>query len=422
MIYDFNSLIEVLPTILISFLLFSIFYRKYYSSIYDPIFYNIVIYLSFSTSLMFIVNSDNSYFILKFLISQFTFYLGFIFFNKFYKNRFLTKSNYKLSKLSLQQLALITLITFIIITILNCIIIAKQGIVLFSESPTEAKVDAFAGGLGILRRVLWTLSPFSIIGSIILILAKYYRKIFIYILLISVVFVGLSGSKGALVIIVFYIYILTMHKVLKGSIISKTFKKILPFLFILAISLAIYILYIENDSFELAFYSLINRLLFNGDVVIYYYDPIVQQYFQKYTFLNFLPDALNGPLGMLRLVPYKLPLGFQMVYEYNRCRLPYDTILGPNTPFYIVADLYFGLICGSIYSFFTGAFIAYCRLLFQKNRKNAVSLALSTWFYMCSFTFLIEFGLFIGRVFEMFVFFLPIYCFVYLIYYKRSKN
>lgn len=35
----------------------------------------------------------------------------------------------------------------------------------------------------------------------------------------------------------------------------------------------------------------------------------------------------------------KIPTGFQMVYEYNNGNLPFDTILGHNTPFWVLSVL-----------------------------------------------------------------------------------
>lgn len=426
MIFDFDSLLEYIFIIFFSFIIFAYFYRKYYSSIYDPLFFNIVINLSFSTSLMYVTNSDKTFFIIEFILFQIAFFLGFITINKInlVKSTMNTHYNtYSLSQNSLNMLASITIIIFIIVILINLIIAMKTGFAIFSDNPTSAKVDNFSDGGGIYRRILWSIGSLSIIGSIILILSGYKKKLFIFVISISLIMSIGSGSKSALLPFVFFIYILVTHPMFQNNILAKKIKRLLPILMIFAIVVALLVLTIESDTLESAIYAFINRLLFNGDSVLYYYSPIVYEYFENYNFFTYLYNIFNGLLGMLRIVPYELPTGFQMIYEYNGGSLPFSTILGPNTPFYIVADMYFGPIIGFFYSFFVGGFIAYARQLFLRNRRNAINFLLSTWLYMASFTFIIEAPLFVGRLFEMLLFFTPIFLIVYLLHFNsRKKN
>jgi len=422
MIYDFDSLVDKILVIFISFFIYAFFYKKYYTSLYDPLFYNIVIYLSFSSALMFLINGDNIYYMIEFILFQISFFLGFLFTNNF-KLIYQIEEKIVLSKNSIKKLSTTMIIVFIILLLVNLMIYQTTGFAIFSEDPTMAKVANFTDGGGIYRRLLWTLTPLCIAGSVILILSKYKRKLFVIFVVILLLLSILSGSKGSLLVYVFYVFILSNHKIFKTTFMAQKIQKTLPLLLLLAVFTALLVLTIETNGIESAIYHLINRLLFNGDVVIYYYIPMIHNYFSDYDFFTYIYNIFNGVLGMLRIVPYETPTGYQMVYEFNNGNLPFDMVLGPNTPVYIVSDMYFGPILGIFYSFFVGSFIAFSRQLFLQKQSNAISFLIKTWLYMASFTFMVEAPLFIGRLFEIFLFFMPIVFIVTLLYYSsRKKN
>jgi hypothetical protein len=369
---------------------------------------------------MIIVNYDKIFYIVEFILFQIAFFLGLYTTSHYLNHKNYFNKSVKISKNSIKKLSHLTIIIFIIVLVVNIIIFLKTGFAIFSDNPTVSKVDNFTDGMGIYRRILWSIGTLSIIGSIILILVRYKIQLFSTILIILIIISMGSGSKGALLIFIFYIYILSNHPLFNLLSISKKMRKYLKILFFLAISIALTVLTIENGNFEKAIFMLFNRLLYNGDVVLYYYNSNIHEYFSNYDFFKYLHDIFNGPLAMFRLVPYELPLGFVMVREFNNGNLPFDSILGPNTPFYIVSDLYFGPIIGIFYSMFVGFVIAFSRYLFLKTRSNLVTLLLMTWLYMSSFTLIIEAPLFVTRLFEMILFLTPILIILQLVYFNSK--
>jgi hypothetical protein len=136
-----------------------------------------------------------------------------------------------------------------------------------------------------------------------------------------------------------------------------------------SIFLGIFVLYILSNDWRLATQGLLERLLHNGDAVIFYYDPRVLPHMASLGPLNFFNSIFNPILGGFRLVAYQADLGHQMILDYFSYSPVADNISGPNTSFFVVGHVYFGPFFGVLYSASVGYFVARTRNLFLRAQN-----------------------------------------------------
>jgi len=166
---------------------------------------------------------------------------------------------------------------------------------------------------------------------------------------------------------------------------------------------------LKESEFEdnAPFNSILYRLMASGDVMLYYKNDWIRNAFSEYTFLDFIPDEINGITGMFRLTSYKNPIGYIMIRENLGDDLA--AVLGPNTPFFIKGHIYFGYIGGIIFSYFIGFIYANFRNRVFVMRINDIflyAIYLNIFFLMINF--LKESGMFISRLFDFFLISIPI--------------
>lgn len=284
---------------------------------------------------------------------------------------------------------------------------SKSGIPLFSDNPSESKISIY-DGMGILRR-------FSFIGSIIpinlliLIFVSKKKKSCILLLVLFCLLKIFQGSKSSLLGIIFPLYYLsTQVNLLPQNHISL--KKGKKMIFLLGIIVLLILGYIVSKESEMEgedfIYSLGFRLMEFGDAALYYKIDYVRSYFDDFNFLDYICDELNGILGMLRIVPYKYPLGFMMVEQY----LGYtpDTVVGPNGIFIIKGHIYFGYVGGILYSFICGLIFAKIRkYYFQMRIIDIFWYALMTTIFFSLNGFLRESASFYSLLFDVFFYTMP---------------
>lgn len=255
-------------------------------------------------------------------------------------------------------------ILFLVLLFANIWLGATAGFPIFSNDPSLSKVSTFTGGLGLVKRIDEGVGTFVAAGALLLAIRGRHKTIFGGLFLFCILLASLGGSKGALWIFLSMISYVTYRSDLVSSAYLKRLRRISIVLAVAAASLAITVLYVVTKDLSLATASLLQRVLLQGDSIIYYYDPHVLKHFASYGPLDFAYMVLNQVLGELRLVAYQFPLGYQMVdYYWQRVGVS-DIVTGPNTPFFIAGHVYFGSFFGVIYCGAVGYFVARVRNLF----------------------------------------------------------
>jgi len=303
------------------------------------------------------------------------------------------------------DLELTTFLLFLVVAGANLWMGATAGFPLFANDPTVAKVDAFSGGLGIVKRI--DEAPMIFLGAASLLLSLHGRRkwVFRVIFVISVILSVLGGSKGSLLTTVFlFVYLMGRPDILSKRLVGL-FKYGCGLMIAAGSVLSLFILGAGEGGMPAAFQALAFRILLYGDVILYYYQPAVHQFFSHFTALDFIPYALNPILGELRLVPYQTPLGYQMVNYTLNAGDELASILGPNTTFFVAGNIFFGSVLGVVYCGFVGWAFAKVRSMFLTSRTSDPGrLAVLLTMAIMIATLAIEVPLFTANVFDTFLF------------------
>ena len=183
---------------------------------------------------------------------------------------------------------------------------------------------------------------------------------------------------------------------------------------------ALTILSIEsNGKLEIAILKFFNRILYYGDVIIYYYNPKVYYKLNELNVIDYILHMINPILGFFRMVAYDEPMGYKMVLmtlesnELNRM----ISIVGPNFQYYVEGSVYFGYIGGLLYSFIIGSIVGKIRNYALKEEKESlIKIVFKIWLFINIFTLPMETTYFITKVFDLgwmyLLIFIPCYIFV----------
>lgn len=259
----------------------------------------------------------------------------------------------------LYDLEAVLVVLFAIVTIGNLVLGFAAGFPLLSANPSESKVTLLTGGLGLVRRINMGPMAFFRAGCFYLIFQGYRRQRAILMLAVSTVFSALSGSKGALLPLVFTPALLLAHRGFRRTraLAPKTKRRMLyGFCAGVAIGLAVTIK--DSGSITGGIAGLARRLLLTGDVVLFYFsgrERVIQE--TTRSLLGYLQYLTNDSLAMLRLAEYKEPLGSVILGAGNNG-------FGPNAQYFVRADLFFGPQWGCLYSLLIGFCIGKLRTWF----------------------------------------------------------
>lgn len=306
----------------------------------------------------------------------------------------------------------------------NILLWMNSGLIILSDDPTLQKSDAYAGGLGFVRRVNWGIGVFAVMGSIYWLLWERSRRAMLFMLLtISITATG--GSKGALLPLIFAIGLyFTKPFAGKTRSIKQPNRRWLLIMAILAVMVPVaVVLLIENDSSEAAVNALLVRMFFFGDVLIYWGQADLRNYFSGFGPLGYLQDTFGSILGVLRLVDYSIPVGNQFVQYSLPAGREFSESLGPNLPFYVRGELYFGWLVAPLHAFVIGWIFGRVRRLFVRYQGTSLlSYSLLAFAVVLSATLPIEEGLAVGKAFDFLVLFVPIYAFASIFNIRTSRR
>ena len=371
MLESLNDLWRILAETSAIFLILFLIYRKHIFHLFDPLLFYLVAQ-SFTIELAFIV-IDNIQYLINFLGCELCFIIGFL----FAAGKPLQKNNFKASALfktpdvfEISVLKWYAIFGFIILLIANIIFIKVNGLIILADNPSAAKVESYTSGngLGIVRRMNFGLLYFVGISIAAMFLIKNRFK-YIILLVILVLIIATSGSKGALFYFIILIAFLSSFTDIRKSLSFKKLKVASSLILILAIFLIAILISSgsTDDTFQDKLFKLVTRFLFFGDSIIYYYHNSTITYFSHYNIKDFFIDEFNSILGLFRLTTYSQPLGFRLMnFYYN---INQDTF-GPNIPYYIKGNIYFGYYGAFIYSFIVGCVVGFIRRLFYSLVRN----------------------------------------------------
>lgn len=353
--------------LVLSFMSVYLIIRKHVYSIYDPMFFFLVMGASGYSVVYFLAyfNIINSYYLLMFLSTQVLFFCGWKCFKpikmeKIHKREFL---HFRSDSIIYGLFSLIFIVS-------QVIVYAYKGIPLLLESRLE--VFAGGGGFGIFNRLIIVSSTISL--SIAFFRILYIKRTLVqkaidgFMVLFFLLTQVLSGSKSGVLVIVF-IYFLTVFYsqrfiLFRGH--EQKLKKKITYLACLSIPIALLTIYIQSLSaygvgavdFKFLIVGLMMRFVNTGDVffMAWSHDHISSALNSDGAFLALFKDILSA----LRIYPIdELPVHmglslFQSVYNL-------DVLSGPNARHNVFGLFYFGPIGACFYSFLLGLLVGFIR-------------------------------------------------------------
>lgn len=308
--------------------------------------------------------------------------------------------------------------------VLNAIGWISRGIPLLSDNPSTAKVDTLTGGLGFIRRFNWGVGVFVLIGSLYWLLTKRSVAAAAVLTIVSLM-IALGGSKSALAPLLFAagLYTTRPFQSKNTADFSRHLRRAFPVIALLAIVPVFAVLLVENEGFQLAVSALMIRLLYFGDVMLYWDQQDVRNALAGLGPLDYPGHLLNGITGFLRVTSYDMPLGTIMVNTTLDRFAEFDLSIGPNTPFYVKGEIFFGPFLAPLYAFGVGSLFKWFRALFFRYSGRSLTryCALATLVTLAG-SLPIEDSLFVAQLFDFAVFFPLIYLIAWVVHLFRSRK
>lgn len=375
--------------------------RKHIKNIADPLVF-FVLSSAFSLSLaIYAVDSIALYMRIVFYFS--CFYLGF---------RIATGR----SKLTIMPIELtaersyfrvVVIIGCLLFFCANLIVWVKSGVILLSPDPSLQKSEAYIGGLGIIRRINWGLGVFILIAAFYWWLLE--RSIASLIWLCVALLASIAGGgKSSFLPVIFALglYCLRPFQAVCNQHRRISIRRMVLAVLLLGVVPVAVVLLNEAGSVRAAFGALLVRLFFFGDILLYWGKPDLRAHFSQLGPIDYFRDSLGSILGMLRLSDYNIPIGSQFV-EYT---LPIGQnlsgSLGPNLPFYVRGELYWGPWFAPYHALIIGLIVGRIRLWFIRYcGHNPLHYSVAAFMVCLSNSLTIDESLTISKFFDfLFVF------------------
>lgn len=413
---DYNILPEILLYSTGFFAIYFFSYRKYFYSIVDPLFVY-VFTLSFSSVLVIYVLADQPANMVHFFLCHASLLVGFVAVSHWFNNRRLISLPVSSPAhfYDYRTLRTTVYVLFILYALANITLLYTTGFALLNDDPTIAKVENFTKGFGIILKINWGVGGFIIAALLFFILCD-ARKFDFVLLTVAIIFTALEGSKASLLRILITFVLLLSHPLFKHrqNLIRKL-RWAAPVGIAALLGVFFTVLFKENADSEQAAFAFLRRLLYGADSMLYFYSPVNEQYFAQFRFWDYIGHFLNPILAFLRLVPYNEAIGNLMVAN-DFPQMATGTIVGPNTPYYIEGQVFFGYYGAFIYSAIVGGCYAFVRAYYFKARYySAFWLVLLCCICQQAYFINIEVTLFITQVFDTCFFVIPTYVLVSLV-------
>ena len=379
--------------------------RKRLASLADPLTY-FVLTSSFSLALGSFV-SDDPWLVFRLYVYFVSFYMGFAAgAGKLQRKFHILRLDPKM-----QQFRAVVVTCALVYVALNAMMWLQSGVIVLASDPSLEKSEAYAGGLGFVRRFNWSVGAFALIASLYWFLWE--RRVSSALTITAVVLTTLTGgSKSALLPAVFAagLYIARPFASHDKTDHSIRLRRAIPLLVGFAFVPVMFVLTAENGTLKGALDALVVRLFYFGDVMLYWGQETVRSRFSDLGPLDYLKNTLGSVLGALRLIPYDTPIGNQFVQQTLPAGFEFSEFLGPNLPFYVRGELYFGILLAPVHSFFVGFVFGRLRRCFMRYRgRSLLAYSMLAFLVVISLALPAEEGLAVGQLFDYALFFLPIY-------------
>lgn len=418
---DYEVIPEILLYTLVFFLIYFLAYRRYIYSILDPLFIY-VFTISFSSVLIIYTLSDQPAYVIHFFLCHIFLYVGFLI--TVYWLRDYSKQELPIKIPSqffdFETLRIVVYLLFAFYFLANVVLFYTTGFALLNDDPTIAKVENFTKGFGIIRKINTSIGSFLTAGLLFFILAK-LRWIDIFALFIVIILTALEGSKSSLLRILITFVLLGNHPLFlhRNEILNKI-KLVIPLGILAVLGVFFTVLFKENSDYEQVVFAFVRRLLYGADATLYFYMPVNEQYFAQFHFWQYPSHLFNQILGFLRLVMSNEAFGNIMVA--NAFPNMTGTIVGPNTPYYIEGQIFFGYYGAFIYSAVVGGCYAFIRqYFFFAKYYSAFWLIIICCICQQASGLYVEVTMFITSAFDTFFFVLPVYLIVNLAIHGRLR-
>lgn len=392
--------------------------RRHINNIADPLVYFILV-SAFSLSLaVYAVDSITTY--IRIVFYFICFYLGFHFASG--------RSKYVTMPLELtigrSRFRMVVIIGCLLFFCANLIMWMKSGVILFSPDPNVQKSEAYVGGFGIVRRINWGL------GAFVLMAAFYWWLLERSIASLPWLCVALltsitGGGKSALLPIIFAFGLYCRRPFLSSlnHYRQVSIRKMLLALLILGTVPVALVLVKETDGMQTAFDALLIRLFYFGDILLYWGQPDLRMYFSHLGPMDYLHNAFGSIFGMLRLSDYNLPLGTQFVQYTLSADQNLSGSLGPNLPFYVSGELFFGPWVAPFHALAIGLIVGHIRSWFVcYYGHNPLRYSVSAFTVCVSITLAIDEGLAIAKLIDFLFAFSLVYALAVLLQAKSARS
>lgn len=420
-----NQTLYLVIFILLYLILYTLVYKRYIRFFPTDQLFLHSIYSVSGVALVFFMNQLNlvptKHFI-YFLISQVCFLIGFVIFRP-YKGPNSNPISFNKSPL-INITFYCSLFLFLFATAITYYF---QGIPIFLEN--RLITYQAGGGIGIFGRLINVMFPiltYSVVYRIFAADSKKQRFCFVHFFSILVLVVSgvLSGSKGAVINLVFVfsyfiIFFFTDYSTPKSAL--KILYSFLIIGFISALVVLIIPVLAYNGNKLLIFETLYRRIAISGDIYVLAYPNNV---IDKIPVVNngFIP-LFKDFLGFTRLLsPNEIPepLG-KILYEYAN-----NTTLiagGANSRHNIIGYKYFGYIGGLLFSFLIGFSTSFLRNKLPKLiKKTPLGGLIFTVLALIAINLEIDPVYYIGQFNNILFIFFPFLILVYLINLRYAKK
>ena len=328
----------MLLSMLIVSLLYILFFKKYFLSIFDPLLFSFFFSIIGASTMLFlfIINKLEWKYFLFYLLSQGAFFFGFLLFNPINTKK-INRENHK--QYSILTIKYFYLITSILLIAFQLFIYVFKGIPLFMESRLNV-----IGGDTLFKFYNRLKDVFNIPVMLLMfyfIFSKennFFKKYSFFVLLFAIVSNILNGSKSALMSLVMIYFVFSIFQLKNNE--SKSFnilRKHTKKIFIFALLGAIIVVIFSEETTNPLFFILY-RIFIGGDsfFMTFPYGTIENFVSRDNWFINLFASPLSL-LGIISPNDMPSPLGFDIMAYHNKANL----FKGPNPRHNILGYVYF---------------------------------------------------------------------------------
>jgi len=271
---DFGLLPFIIGSAVAMFVVYVLLYREFIYSIIDPLFIWIVTTSFASILAIQVIPSTQD--IIHFFACQISLWLGCkIAYSRSNSITSTIVSKGESNQFSDQYILQWTTYSLLFIYVISNIIVGySKGFALLSDTPTESKIANFQQGFGLFRKINWSTGTFVTTSLCFMYFLK-KKRIDLIFLFIVIFFSSLEGSKSALLQIAISAGIILYHPVFSDKkAFVKKFQRYIPVFLIGTMVVFFIVLMKENDDLDSVFFAFVKRLLYSGDSILYYYQPV----------------------------------------------------------------------------------------------------------------------------------------------------